>query len=285
MNADGNLDLVSSTTTGSNSSVSLLLGNGDGTFQSPMNFTTGFLEFVAPAIGDFNGDGRLDVVTANSSTPATFSVLLQTTGPVASVSPTSLTFPVQVIHTTSAAQTVTLSNTGASTLSITSIATSGDFSQSNTCGNSVAPGASCAITVSFTPTRAGTRTGTLTINDNAPGSPQTVSLSGTGTAFAISPASLDFGTVKVGMTSQPQTITISNVSAQPVSITSISIKGKNPFDFAETNNCGNGLPGNSSCTISVTFTPIQSGGRSALVAMVDQAGGSPQRVTLSGRGE
>jgi Subtilase family/Abnormal spindle-like microcephaly-assoc'd, ASPM-SPD-2-Hydin len=102
-------------------------------------------------------------------------------GTSASVSPTTLTFNGQTVQTPSAAQTVTLTNTGSAALTINGIAASGDFAQTNTCGASVAAGASCTVAVTFTPTSAGARTGTLTINDNAANSPQTVSLTGTGT--------------------------------------------------------------------------------------------------------
>src|SRR5258706_14856863 len=108
--------------------------------------------------------------------------------PTASLSPTSLTFASQNVGTTSAAQTITLSNGGTAALSITSIAASGDYAQTNTCGTSVAAGANCTISVTFTPTAAGTRTDTITVTDNAAGSPQTSSLTGTGTAVGPSPA-------------------------------------------------------------------------------------------------
>ena len=109
------------------------------------------------------------------------------TAPVASVSPTSAAFANQQVNTTSAAQNVTLSNTGGSTLTISSItvtgANPGDFAQTNTCGTSVAAGANCTISVTFTPTVAAARTATLSVSDNAAGSPQTVALTGTGTAI------------------------------------------------------------------------------------------------------
>jgi hypothetical protein len=108
-----------------------------------------------------------------------------TTAPVASLSSTSFTFANQTVGTSSPAQTLTLSNTGNAALSITSIAVtgtnSGDFAQTNNCGSSLAAGASCAINVTFTPTGLLVRSSTLTITDDATnGSPQTVSLSGTG---------------------------------------------------------------------------------------------------------
>ena len=105
--------------------------------------------------------------------------------PVVSLSPTSLTFGPENTGLTSAPQTVTLSNTGNSLLSISSIATGGqgwlDYAQSDTCGASVAAGANCAINVTFTPLYPfeSTSTATLNISDNASGSPQTVNLKGT----------------------------------------------------------------------------------------------------------
>jgi hypothetical protein len=75
---------------------------------------------------------------------------------------------------------VTVTNTGTATASVSSIAASGDFSQTNTCGTSIAANASCSVSVSFRPTASGTRTGSLTITSNAAGSPTTVALSGTG---------------------------------------------------------------------------------------------------------
>ena len=100
--------------------------------------------------------------------------------PSVSLSPTSLTFATQTVGTTSASQPVTLANTGNATLSITGITTSGDFAESDTCGTSVGTGANCTIKVTFKPTESGSRSGMLSITDNASGSPQSVSLSGTG---------------------------------------------------------------------------------------------------------
>jgi hypothetical protein len=97
-----------------------------------------------------------------------------------SVTPSSLTFASQNVGTTSAAQAVTVKNTGTASASISSITTSGDFAQTNNCGTSIAAGASCTANVTFTPTTAGTRTGSLTINSNATNPTATVSLSGSG---------------------------------------------------------------------------------------------------------
>lgn len=102
--------------------------------------------------------------------------------PVASVSPTSLTFGVEVVGTTSQSLPITVTNSGSATLNITAIAATANFGQSNNCGASLAAGAKCTISVTFTPSASGTLSGTVSVTDNAGGSPQTVALSGTGTA-------------------------------------------------------------------------------------------------------
>jgi Beta-propeller repeat/Abnormal spindle-like microcephaly-assoc'd, ASPM-SPD-2-Hydin len=110
--------------------------------------------------------------------------------PAASLKPATLTFGDQAIATPSAPQQVTITNSGAATLDIASLAVSGDFSQSADCGAALAPGAICTVSVVFTPSAQGTRTGWLTLTDNAPDSPQTVALSGSGGAdFSLSAAS------------------------------------------------------------------------------------------------
>jgi hypothetical protein len=120
-----------------------------------------------------------------ASSPLNFTV----GGPIVSLSPTSLAFGNQAVDMTSTAQTVTLSNTGSAALSITSLALSGtnasDFDESDTCGSSLAAGANCTIAVMFTPSVTGSEAASLSIADNASGSPQTVSLSGAGTHDVI----------------------------------------------------------------------------------------------------
>jgi hypothetical protein len=104
-------------------------------------------------------------------------------GPNATFSPTNLSFGNEDVNTTSAVQSITLSNYGTTTLSITSIAASTDFGQTNTCNSSLASGANCTINVTFTPSQTGSLTGTLSVADSAADSPQMVALSGTcGTA-------------------------------------------------------------------------------------------------------
>ena len=161
-------------------------------------------------------------------------------------SPTSLTFANQNIGTTSAAQSVTVSNPGTDTLNIGSIlltgVNSGDFSISaNTCGATLAPAANCSVSVKFTPTASGSRGAAITVTDNAnnaAGSSQNIPLTGTGvavpTATLSTPTTLAFGNQNVGTTSAAMTSTLTNSGTGPLSIASIVIGGTNPGDFAQT---------------------------------------------------
>jgi hypothetical protein len=230
-------------------------------------------------------------ITDNASgSPQTVSLSGTGTAPVDGLSPTSLAFGNQSVGTTSTAHTVTLSNTGNATLSITSLALTGtnasDFAQTNTCGSSVAASANCTITVTFTPAASGSRTASVSITDNASGSPQTVSLSGTGTAAlaSLSPTSLAFGSQPAGTTSTAQTVTLSNTGNAALSITSLALTGTNASDFAQSNTCGSSLAAGANCTIAVMFTPSVAGTRAASLRIADNSSGSPQTVPLSGAG-
>ncbi len=215
------------------------------------------------------------------------------TGPLVGLSVSSLSFASQAVASTSAAQTVTLTNSGNAALGISGIAPTGtnpgDFAETNTCGSSVAASATCTISVTFTPTAPGSRSATLSITDNATTSPQTVSLSGTGTAptAGVSPASLTFSSQTLGTTSSAQTVSLSNTGNASLSLSSIGFTGSNANAFAQTNNCGSSVGAGSSCTISVTFAPQVSGSLSASLVVTDNsnnATGSTQSVTLSGTG-
>jgi hypothetical protein len=139
--------------------------------------------------------------------------------PAVTLSPTSLSFPTQIVFTNSKVQTATLNNTGLGYLYITNIAATGPFTQTNNCGSTVNPGSSCTLTVTFRPTKAGSVTGALSITDNAPLSPQRVSLKGTGTYVQLTPASLKSGNQPVGTKSLPKKITLSNKGSVAVNIT------------------------------------------------------------------
>jgi hypothetical protein len=206
-------------------------------------------------------------------------------GPAVMFSPSSLTFGSQLIGTSSNPQNITLSNIGNQTLTITSISVGAGFSQTNNCGASVAAGANCTITVTFKPTKPNTTAASVSVKDNAAGSPQTVALSGTGTYVSLSPSTLNFGTVAVGQASTPQVATFTNTAKFALPIKSLTITGTNASDYTETNTCQPSVAAGASCDITVTFKPATTGLRTADVSISDGGGGSPQTVALTGTGQ
>jgi hypothetical protein len=205
----------------------------------------------------------------------------------ATLTPASLSYATTSVGATSAAQTATLTNTGKAAMTISSIAFSGtnatSFSDTTTCGTTLAIGASCTISVTFKPASTGALTATLTVSDNALGSRQTVALSGTAVAAAakplLSPASLTFASTTVGATSAAQTITLSNSGGAALTITSITMTGANAADFPLTKTCGTSVAAGGSCSITVAFKPSATGTRTASVSVVTSAGTLTANVT------
>jgi hypothetical protein len=226
--------------------------------------------------------GALTITDNAPNSPQT--LILSGTGlaPVVNLSATTLTFAAQTVLTASAPQTLTLTDTGNGGLTPLTITASGDFAQTNTCADSVAASASCTISVTFTPTAGGARTGALTVTDNAPGSPQTVTLSGTGLAPAVnlSATTLTFAAQTVSTQSAPQTITLTNTGNGALTPLTITASG----DFTQTNTCAGSVAASASCTISVTFKPTAGGARSGALTLTDNASNSSQTIQLSGTG-
>lgn len=206
--------------------------------------------------------------------------------PQVSLTPTSLAFGNQTVNTTSAAKPITLTNSGNAALTISNIAASGEFAQSNNCGASLGSGLSCTINVTFTPTTVASKTGSITITNNATGSPHAISLTGSGVAAAapavgLAPASLSFGNVQVNVTSATQTITVSNTGNAALTISAIAVTG----DYARSGGtCASSVAAAANCTIMVTFKPTVAGARAGTVTITDNAGGSPRYISLTGTG-
>ena len=213
--------------------------------------------------------------------------------PVANLSPTSISFPSTSVSSSATAQTLTLTNTGNAALTGIAISLAGanpaDFAQTTTCGSTLATMASCTISVTFTPLSAASFTATISVADNASGSPQIAALSGTGTPTpapqaVLLPTSLGFGGQNTGTSSVAQTIVLRNTGSATLTVGSIAITGVNASAFGQTNTCGTTLAANASCLISVTFTPQMAGALTAAITVTDNASGSPQTAALSGTG-
>jgi hypothetical protein len=195
--------------------ISVMNGNGDGTFQSPTYYPTGVAnDFVAS--GDFNGDHQIDLLASAhySETGIEEMTVLLNTG-IVTLSPTTpVIFPSQLVNVISPTQSVRLTNTGATSLSISSISVGRPFHQTNNCGTSVAPGAKCAIKITFRPPTTANFAGTLTIVDSASSKPHVIPVSGAGTVVSLSPTKLTFPPQTLGTTSDPMQVQVTNREVQ-----------------------------------------------------------------------
>jgi len=245
-----------------------------------------YVTFAPTASGTRNGGLTLsDNAQGSPQTVNLSGTGLAASAPIATLAPTSVVFPGQQVGTSSAVQVVTLTNTGTATLNINGIQSTGDFTQINGCAATLAPNSGCTLNVTFTPTVTGSRIGALTLSDNSQGSPQTVTLAGTGSAASapiatVSPTSLAFPGQQVGISSAIRTVTLTNSGNAALSINSVQSTG----DYAQTNTCPTAIAASSSCTISITFTPTASGMRNGTLTINDNALGTPQMVGLSGAG-
>jgi hypothetical protein len=224
------------------------------------------------------------ILYSSSSTP---------TGPTATLSAINLNFGNETINSRSAAQSVILSNSGTSALSISKMAVSGadasSFLLSNNCGSSLAAGQSCVIQVQFQPAATGALAGTVSITDNASNPSQSLALSGTGISaaspsIAISPASLAFASQIINTTSAAQSITVKNAGTAALSLNRIALSGTNSSAFKMSNGCGASLAVGSSCLLHVQFAPAASGSMAASLTLWNNASNSPQSIPLSGSG-
>ena len=244
---------------------------------------------VTQLIGTPSGAASL-VLTAGTYGRGVWQIPLATAGvtlTVVTASSTALTFAATTVGVASAPQTVTLRNTGATTLTVTSMgmtgAAAGDFAETDTCvGVAVARGATCTLRVTFTPTQAGSRVGALAIDANVSGGQVLIGLTGTGLATAnvtLQPPSLSFGTVQVGAASAEQSINIQNVGGSTVSIT--SILATPPF-LKGTSTCGSSLAAGVGCAVTVTFAPTAAAAAAGSLTVKDSIGS--QAAVLSGTG-
>jgi len=202
-------------------------------------------------------------------------------------SATSLNFGLLQIGLSSASHTLTINNVSSHSVTFASITSSGDYAETNTCPTTPATlnaGQSCTITVTFTPTKAGTRSGAVTLKDNCPGSTsQTITLTGTGVTLALgfSPSSLNLGSVVAG-SSSTMTATLTNDGSSSVNITGSSVSPTNGI-YTQTNNCPATLGVQQTCTFTIVFTPPDVGTYNATVSVTNSAG-SAATLALTGMG-
>ena len=354
-NVDGKLDVAVSYGCGS-AAISVLLGNGDGTFQPLVDYPTAS-EPLALAVGDFNGDGKLDIATANFGSFAghTVSILLgngdgtfqphveyQADGGAAALvaadfngdGKLDLAVDCACGHSTTACgrpgTVAVLLGNGDGTFKAPAIydvdeypnmITTADFNGDGKLDLAVADFDSAKISfllgngdgtfqphfeVSLVDSLSGLSGGPVgvlagdfngdglldLVTDGRPSSlggsidQVRLLLQAKAPVAPLSSASLSFGSQDVGSTSAAQTVTLNNPGRAQLAVSSISMSGANGPDFAaNTGTCLTGLVPGANCTLNFTFTPSASGPRAGLLSITDNAGSSPQTVVLSGMGE
>jgi hypothetical protein len=200
------------------------------------------------------------------------------------LSSNNLNFGNQAVGTTSPAQTVTLTNNQAVPLNLSSVVPSGDFAETNSCGPAVVAGGSCVISITFAPSLSGSVSGVVTVADDAANSPQLIQLSGSGSyPLTVSPSTVSFGTVAVGKSSNPKTLTLANHLVQSLTL-NFAASGEFSAVGSGSNPCSSTLHANSKCTLSATFTPTTNGAIQGAVTLGYNGAFSPQLVALSGTG-
>jgi hypothetical protein len=203
--------------------------------------------------------------------------------PGLAVTPSFVIFGAQLVGTTSLAQTLTATNTGTVELTLNPITVSSNFSESDQCLTTLQPGASCSISLSFSPTSTGTLSGSLVISDSSGLSSTLATVSGQGTlpGLTAAPSTLSFGSLPIGTASQAQTVTVWNTGAAPLEFGNVSATG----DFAEINTCASTtIAAGSYCIINVTMTPTSMGARTGTIQINDNADGA-YLIALSGMGQ
>jgi trimeric autotransporter adhesin len=248
------------------------------------------------------GARSANLVVTHNAAAAQSSTALSGAGvalsPVIGVSPTTLSFT-QTIATTSAAQTITVSNSGNAPLAISALALSGaqaaeyQIATGTTCtaGGSVAANASCVVKVAFAPTASGARSASLSIMHGAAGSPSSITLNGTGTATAqpaisLNAATLSFASQTLGSTSAAQAVTVSNSGSAALNFTGLTLTGTAATDFTRSGTCTTTgtLAAGASCTVSFTFAPGAVGARSATLTVASNASNGSAVLSLAGTG-
>lgn len=234
------------------------------------------------------GDGRNGELRAATYGRGIWQIPLLTAAtsamPSITLSPNGLNFATQAIATASAAQNITVTNTGNAPLTITQVAMSGDFNETDTCiGSAIAVGATCKVQVTFLPTATGTRTGVATIYGNVAGGQATATLSGIGApaaAIILNPIALTFSATNVGATSAAQNITISNTGGVTATLGTPIVTG----DFLlSANTCGATLASGVGCTVSIEFRPTSSGSQVGSFSITSSTG--TQTASLTGLGQ
>jgi hypothetical protein len=285
------LQLSSVKLTGTNASQ-FTLSNGCGTSVAVGATCTLTVKFKPSSVGV-----KIAAVTVTpGGSVGAQSVSLTGTGmvPVYSLDKLSLDFGIVALGASSTSQAVTLTNTGAVAMPISSAritiagTDSTQFTRKYTCGSSVPAGGSCTISVTFKPASIGAKGATLSVTGGGGAGTRTVALSAAGAVaqFTLDKSALDFATQPVGTTSTARIVKLTNTGtvALPISSSGIAFSGADATQFTRSFNCGTSVAVGASCAISIKFKPTSTGPKSATLNVTGGGGAGTQTVVLSGTG-
>ena len=247
------------------------------------NSCTYTITFAPQALGQL----QATLTIPDNTIDLTNVVTLTGTGQTAvNVTPLTLSFG-NVAVTNTASRTTTITNSGNDLPVTFSLSDNVNFSQTNTCGSTIPANTSCTVTVVFAPQSAATFTATLAVNDSDPTSPQSVSLSGTGTEavtnISATPTSLTFGNIPWNFGSS-KTINVQDNGNVAAFFTSFAFSGAGAAAYSQTNTCGSTIPAHTSCTVTITFTPQSLGSLPASLTINDNNTNGPNTISLTGTG-
>ena len=293
----GNAAVQLSTVTSSNPLEFVIVPGGTctaGAFVNPLSSCTVKLQFTPAATGARSG--QLNITSNGIGSPQSFA--MSGTGQAAGAGTPALTMPsAQNFGTVSVgasssvvAKTITSSGTAAAQITTVTSSNPGEFpivSRTCTDGATVNTGATCTVSVQFTPAATGARNGQITVTSNGTGSPQSFAVSGTGQTVAGSPAlsvppSANLGSSQVGVQTAGTQVTINSTGTASATITSVLSSSASEFPIVG-NTCGIVTAG-ANCKVTVAFKPLAAGVRSGSLTITSNAPGSPHTVSLSGTG-
>ena len=229
--------------------------------------------------------GTLTITDDASNSPQTIALAGSGSAATLSLSATTLAFGNEALNIPSVGQSVTVTNNSLASITISSVLASGGYAMTGNCAGAIlAAGQTCTITVTFTPTIIGSVPGTITINDNATGAPHIITLTGTGQLALTFAGSLTFPATNVGTSSAPLTATITNNTNQTLTITATASANYSAVGNG-TSPCGSSLAAKAKCTYGVTFTPTANGLAKGVLSVSYNVAGSPAVGNLQGTGQ
>ena len=259
---------------------------------APSEFCTIGATFTPDSLDEVSG--AITITDSASGSPHNVDLFGSGVDPVypdVDISPKFWDFGPALVGTVSDVKGFAVKNTGVADLEIYSIDTNSEFAQTNDCPSTLSSGNTCTISVTFSPQSSGSFSGHIRVIDNTPDGYQLISLVGTATHsgdidLSLSTSEVDFGSVSINTTSDPQTVIVTNSGTNDLIIGAVSLEGSDSVYFSKSTNCQEAsLDAGKSCLIDIAFNPLVVGSQTAVVKLYDDAVGSPHAILVMGNGE